>query len=190
MTNTCQLSNNTIDYVKRYRCILDTMIENMTSVCLTDSISANFIKQMIPHHRAAIEMSENLLRFTTCIPLQNIAQNIICSQKESICSMEAICPECSRRRNTPRALNYYQRSNECILRNMFREMHTACTDNCIDANFMREMILHHRGAVLMSQNALKFCICPELKPILESIIDSQEKGVQEMQQLLGEITQK
>jgi len=42
----------------------------------------------------------------------------------------------------------------------------------------------------MSQNALKFCICPELKPILESIIDSQEKGVQEMQQLLGEITQK
>ena len=176
--------------MKCYQCILNTMIENMTSVCFTDSISVNFIKQMIPHHRAAIEMSESLLRFTTCIPLQNIAENIICSQKESICNMEAICPGCSCQRNAPRALNYYQRSNECILRNMFREMHTACTDNCIDANFMREMIPHHKGAILMSRNALKFCVCPELKPILESSIDSQEKGGQEMQQLLGEITQK
>lgn len=189
MSNTCQLSNNTINYVKCYQCILNTMIEKMTSVCFTDSISENFITQMIPHHRAAIAMSENLLRTTICIPLQNIAQNIICSQKESICNMKAICPGCRCLRNTPQALNCYQRSNECILRNMFREMQSACTDNCIDANFMREMIPHHRGAILMAQNAQKFCICPELKPILESIIDSQEKGVKEMQQLLREITQ-
>lgn len=37
----------------------------MTGVCLTDSISGNFIMQMIPHHTAAIEMSANILKYTT-----------------------------------------------------------------------------------------------------------------------------
>lgn len=33
----------------------------MTCVKMTNSISAGFITQMITHHRAAIEMSKNLL---------------------------------------------------------------------------------------------------------------------------------
>ena len=49
---------------------------------------------------------------------------------------------------------------------------------------MREMIPHHKGAIRMSENALRFDICPELKPILCEIITSQQKGVSEMTQLL------
>lgn len=53
------------------------MIQGMTSPELSCSISHNFIVQMIPHHRAAIEMSHNLLCYTTDIALQNIAVNTI-----------------------------------------------------------------------------------------------------------------
>ena len=73
--NKCRLSNNTRDYAKRYECILDKMIDQMTCVKMTNSISAGFITQMIIHHRAAIEMSKNLLCYTTNIPLQDIALN-------------------------------------------------------------------------------------------------------------------
>lgn len=46
------------------------------------------------------------------------------------------------------------------------------------------MIPHHMGAIRMSENALRFPICPELIPILTAIISSQKRGVQEMEKLL------
>ena len=60
----------------------------------------------------------------------------------------------------------------------------ACAGNRINADFMREMIPHHEGAVRMSENALCFPLCPELVPILSRIIVSQKKGVREMKRLL------
>lgn len=180
----CRLSNNTRDYVKKYECILNEMIENMTSVELTDSISGSFIRQMIPHHCAAIEMSKNLLCYTTNIPLQNIALNIISSQEKSIRNMTKALPRCESCINCSRDINCYAHENQCILSEMFCEMKSACTDNNIDCNFMREMIPHHRGAVRMSENALRFCLCPELVPLLDEIIVSQKEGIRRMQCLL------
>ena len=82
------------DVTKQYLCcfyeILDNMIEEMTSAKLTNSISHNFIVQMIPHHQAAIKMSQNILQYTTLLPLQNIAKNIISEQTKGIEAMKEI----------------------------------------------------------------------------------------------------
>ena len=69
--------NGYIRYLNRFYSILDRMIQDMTNARLGNSISVNFMTQMIPHHRAAIEMSQNLLQYTTNIPLQNIALQIV-----------------------------------------------------------------------------------------------------------------
>lgn len=184
MTNTCQLSNNTKAYVDQYCCILENMIQKMSGVKLTESISGSFITQMIPHHCAAIAMSENLLRYTTNIPLQNIAMNIIISQQKSIENMKAVYPECQCCMNEPEELSCYKQNNDYIIQNMFYEMKAASTDNNIDANFMREMIPHHKGAVYMSENALQFPICASLVPLLDAIVTSQKEGIRKMQNLL------
>ena len=149
------------------------MIEEMTSAKLTNSISHNFIVQMIPHHQAAIKMSQNILKYTTLLPLQNIAKNIISEQtksEEQFDSKQDIC--------------LYQNGFDRITRTMFSRMRNACSTNQINANFMREMIPHHQGAIRMSKNALYFSICPRLILILQTIIVPQEKGVQEMKELL------
>ena len=62
------------EYLRRYREILDTMIDEMTNAQLGCSISQNFIMQMIPHHRAAIEMSRNLLEHSRFRPVRCIAE--------------------------------------------------------------------------------------------------------------------
>lgn len=179
-----RLSNNTQTYLCDFYKILDTMITDMTGSPLIDSVSHNFITQMIPHHMAAIEMSQNLLRYTTLIPLQDMAQNIIAEQTESIHDMERALNKCSGCVNTSHELCFYQKRVDKIMRDMFTRMNNACRTNDINGNFMREMIPHHEGAIQMSKNALCFPVCPELVPILSAIITSQEKGVRQMKCLL------
>ncbi|MDO4300269.1 MAG: DUF305 domain-containing protein [Clostridia bacterium] len=179
-----KLSNVTKDYLSIFYYILDEMIKGMTGAELTDSISHNFIVQMIPHHKAAIEMSENILKYTTNIPLQNIATQIISEQTKSIENMEKILCSCSCLNNSPRDLSMYQRRMNQIMKTMFCEMENAPDTNNINADFIREMIPHHRGAIEMSKNALQYDICNELKPIIYAIIVSQQRGIAQMQQLL------
>lgn len=187
MKSKCLLSRNTASYLERFQAILKEMIEQMSDAKPTQSISGSFIKQMIPHHQAAIEMSQNLLLYTTDIPLQNIALGIISEQKKSIENMMAAYEKCSALNNTPQELTAYQMENDSIIEEMFYEMRSARTDNNLNANFIWEMIPHHRGAVRMSENALKHCLCPELVPILEAIIASQKKGIRQMRQLLRQM---
>lgn len=177
-------SNVTKDYLERFSIILADMIHGMTCAELTDSISHNFIVQMIPHHMAAIEMSRNILKYTTFIPLQEIALNIITSQTASIENMKKILDCCSMQENSNAELRAYTECYDRITKIMFSDMKDAVSTNNINTDFMREMIPHHMGAIRMSENALCYPICPQLRPILDAIIRSQRKGVQQMECLL------
>lgn len=186
MLEPCSFKPSTKDYLTRFYEILDNMIHGMERACLTDSISRNFIVQMIPHHRAAIEMSENLLQYTTCISLRKIASNIIVAQTKSISDMRHVLESCQMQTNSCQDLRLYQREVRLIMNTMFTEMNSARATNNISDTFMREMIPHHEGAVRMSENALRYCICPGLVPILNAIITSQEEGIKQMNQLLSD----
>ncbi len=175
---------NADSYIYEYRKILNNMIKGMTSAELTDSISRNFIVQMIPHHMAAIEMSENVLKYTENSELISIARNIISEQTKSIENMRSILRSCSEYRNPVCKVRMYELAVDRIMKTMFYQMKRAYTDSRINCNFMREMIPHHMGAVLMSENALKYEICPSLVPILNAIISSQEEGIRQMRNRL------
>lgn len=183
MNKKCELSNVTINYLNEFYYILDKMINEMTSAELGSSISYNFMVQMIPHHQAAIEMSENILKYTTNITLQNIALGIVNEQTKSIKNMESILCHCKGVQNTESGLNIFQCRIDDIMNTMFLEMEKSRVSNDINCNFLWEMIPHHLGAVRMSEETLKFDICPELIPILKAIISSQKKGIAQMQRL-------
>lgn len=184
VNRTYRLCSDTKEYLSTFHNILNEMISRMTEACLTDSISHNFIVQMIPHHQAAIEMSRNILQYTSFVTLQDIAEQIITEQTKSIENMEHILDCCSKQTNSQKELQQYQCHINQIMQNMFAEMGNAYANHSIDADFMREMIPHHRGAVRMSKTTLQYSICNELVPILQAIIASQERGIVQMEQLL------
>ena len=66
------------------------------------------------------------------------------------------------------------------MKTMFCEMKQACPSNCVNGNFIREMVPHHCGAIAMSENTLRYCICSDLIPILDEIIRSQKREVRTM----------
>lgn len=180
----CKLTENAKAYLTRFYQILDEMIWEMSRAEGNHSISHNFIIQMIPHHRAAIEMSKNLLWYNPSAPLKKIARGIISEQTKGIADMKVILDRCSECVNSERDLALYQRRIENTMSTMFDQMGIAPDTNNIDVDFMREMIPHHEGAIRMSETALQYDVCPELVPILQGIIGSQKKGVQEMEVLL------
>lgn len=184
MSYTNRFSHSTEAYLHAYSHILEHMIERMTQAGLGNSISGNFIVQMIPHHRAAVEMSENLLQYSCFRPLMQIAGNIIRTQKQGIAEMERMLCDCRKKTNCPDAVCRYQDKTDCILQTMFEEMKHAQTDNCINTDFIREMIPHHKGAVRMAKAALEYDICETLIPILNAIIAEQEEGIRKLERLL------
>lgn len=184
MAKKFELSNVSQDYLSDYYFILDKMMHGMTEAKQTDSISRNFILQMIPHHQAAIEMSRNILKYTTNLSLQDIASLIVEEQTQSIERMKSIEHTCGMLKNSQNDLFLYKHKMNHIMEIMFKNMKTACISNHINCDFMREMIPHHQGAVDMSQTTLQFCICAELSPILRAIIISQKKGIHQMRQLM------
>lgn len=171
-------------YLERFHQILKTMVCRMTSVHLLDSISYNFIVQMIPHHQAAIQMSKNIRRYTDDSQIAEIAENIISTQEKSIHDMLSIQKSCRCCRNCRRELCSYQNELYPIFDTMFERMANARSTQQINCNFLREMIPHHEGAVQMSCLTLSQQICPQLIPILEAIIREQEQGIQQMKELL------
>lgn len=93
-------------------------------------------------------------------------------------------PCCSRQANSQQDLCLYEKNSRQIAHNMFSQMKNARSCNDINANFIREMIPHHEGAIRLSINALRYPICPELLPVLQSIVKSQERGIRRMKRLL------
>lgn len=184
MTSNESFCFETKEYLTTFYCILDQMVQNMTTATLTESISNNFIIQMIPHHQAAVQMSETLLKYSEWCPLKTMASQIIEEETKEISRMEALLGSCSCLINCDKELCLYDRRNCQIMEIMFTDMEYAHTVNSIDANFMYEMIPHHLGAISMAENAFHYEACKDLTPILESIITSQRRGVRQMQGLL------
>ncbi len=185
MKNTCLLSEDSKTYLCCFYQILDEMIQSMTTVGLSQSISHNFIAQMVPHHRAAIQMSNNVLRFTENNAVRRIAQRIIEEQTQGIGQMDEALSICNQLTNPQVDLRLYQRRMDLIYREMYAKMGSAPESNALAAVFMREMIPHHHGAIRMAENALKYDISTELVPILRSIITQQRQGVAQMRALLN-----
>ncbi len=184
-----ELTQAASTYDARFKQILDTMIQGMTTAQLDDSISHNFIVQMIPHHKAAIEMSLEVLKYTQNAELRSIAEHIVSAQTKSISDLEDALQNaaCADLDDSKVNVFLYQAGVKLITSIMFHDMRTALVTNNITCTFMRQMIPHHRGAVRMSKLALKFKICDQLKPFLEAIITSQEEGIKQMEALLKEL---
>lgn len=179
----CYLDSNSRKYLQRFDKILRTMACKMLSKCPTNSITLDFIDCMIPHHQAAIYMCENLLKYTSYHPLEDIARSIIATQENGIRKMREIASTTRYLNNTCEDVNIYFRRYRSITENMVCRMRSASRCNNIDLNFTNEMIPHHEGAIEMCNNLLKYQIDPRLEAVARNIIAEQSRGVRELKQI-------
>ena len=116
MKNTCLLSEDSKNYLCCFYQTLDGMVQAMTTAGLTQSISHNFIVQMLPHHRAAIQMASNVLRFTENQAVLHLAQQVVRERTQSIDQLEDALAPAGQLANPQQDLRLYQRRMELIYR--------------------------------------------------------------------------
>lgn len=184
MANTCLLSDESKHYLCCYHQILDEMIQGITTAKLTQGISHNFIAQMLPHHRAAIRMSRNILSVSDDRAVRRLAQRVIQQRTQDTEQLEGLLTVCGQDTTPQMDLRLFQRRMDLIFREMFTQMGAAPESNRIDAVYLREMIPHHQGAVRMSRNALRYGVSPELEPVLRRIIRTQCRETGQMRSFL------
>lgn len=184
MKNTCLLSQDAKTYLCCFYQTLDGMIQGMTAAVLTQSISHNFAVQMVPHCRAAAQMSNNVLRFTQDKAVRRLAQRM--AEDCALCAeqLEDVLPACAQLTNARTDLRLYQRRMDLIYREMYAKMGSAPENNARAAVFLQQMIPHHQGAVRMAENALKYDVCTELVPLLRAIAVRQRQDIAQMRSLL------
>ena len=186
MIKVIKLSDVAKDYIQRFFEILEEMKTAMESVVPPNSISQNFINRMIPHHRGAIEMSENILKYTTNPEIEDLAKAIITDQTRHIEEFEQLKPLCEQE-NSERDLNLYERGYKLAFDKMINGMYNSQTGNNLNVDFLTEMIPHHEGAIEMAQNLLKFEVCEPLRSKCEELIMTQKTQLDEMQSLLRKL---
>ncbi len=174
---------NTKEYLKRFDEILNNMEKEMLSQNITNSITIDFIKCMIPHHQAAIYMCENLLKYTNYRPLQDEAHNIIKRQTKGIEQMKEIASTTSGTYNTRREVNWYTRTYYQITRNMIDKMRNAPRCEQINLDFIYEMLPHHEGAIQMCNNVLRYRIDRRLIKVAKTIIEEQTESIKQLEEI-------
>lgn len=187
MKHTCLLSENAKDYLCCFYQTLDAMVQGMTAAGLTQSISHNFIVQMLPHHRAAIQMSNNVLRFTEHPAVRRLAQQSVQERTQAADLLEDALGPSGQRVNPQQDLRLYQRRVELICRDMYAKMSRAPEGNRLAALYLRQTLPLRAGAVRMAETALKYDISAELAPILRAGAAQQRREIAQARALLSRL---
>ena len=171
------------NYLQRFNEILSNMSCKMLSKCPECSITLHFIECMISHHQSAIYMCDNLLKYTNCEELQNISNNMIEMQYNEIKKMQNIACTTSCLKNTTYDIKKYYYKYKVDVCDMIYKMRMAPRCNSVNLNFLNEMITHHKGAIELCENLLKFPIDCRLKELVKNMISEQEMDIRELKEI-------
>ncbi len=130
----------------------------------------DYLTQMIPHHQEAIDTARLVLAESDRPEMKRFAQDIIRVQSAEIQQMQ-------------RWLNewYPGRDTAVTAAPMMRDLNNLRGD-AIDRAFLEDMIMHHMGAVMMSQMLLNRNLVQHqpVRPFAQQIATSQRQEIDQM----------
>ena len=185
MANTFLLSDEAKSYLCCYYQILDGMIQGVSAARLTQSISQNYIVQLLPQHRAAVRLCRNLLEASNDGAVRRLAQRIAAQASQAIERLEAELPNAAQLTSPQMDLRLCQRRMDLIFREMYAQMGATPESNRLDALFLRQMIPQRQGAIRAARNALRYEVSTGLAPVLRSVIDTRSRETGQMRALLN-----
>ena len=176
-------------YLTEQDSIMMNMMEDMVIREKSGNASLDFLRGMIPHHEAAIKMSESYLNYQgKSDELKTIAQDIITAQKDELKQMNELVKtyETDGKKDQTKEDAYLEQYSKMFADDsMSHHMDTSDVDS-LDQAFAEGMIMHHQMAVDMARDILEYTDYEEIRTMAQNIIDVQEKEIAQMEKILND----
>ncbi len=172
--------------------ILDYDKKHMGNPCGKYITDREFLIHMIPHHQVAIDMSKEVMKYTTDPSVMYLARNIIFGQTDQILFMENMLLSdipnlASNDKSTfieiPNQFSvYYPKTSrasnfQCGLHHFSSKVAKAHKlkegEILTDEEFMKNMIYHHDVAIEMSNRIIRHSTNPTMTTFAYDIIKNQ-----------------
>jgi uncharacterized protein (DUF305 family) len=145
------------------------MMQNMQA-----SNEVEFLSLMIPHHQEAIATALLLLQYSERPEMKTFAKNIIEVQSAEIEQMQSWLDEW-----------YSGQQSQLTYTPMMRDL-TQLQGDELDQAFLEDMIMHHMGAVMMSQMLVHRGLVEHqaVQPFAQNIANNQRQEIWQMRDWL------
>lgn len=167
-----------------YRAINNQMHAGMGAE-FTGHADVDFMRGMIPHHQAAIDMAKVALQHGKDQQVRTLAQEVISAQESEVAMMKTWLDENGKKATAgspnDASTAAYRSSND----RMHKDMAIAFTGDA-DVDFMRGMIPHHQGAIDMAQVALQYGQDAQVRKLAEEVIRAQANEIAMMKKWLAD----
>ena len=137
-----------------------------------------FIDTMVAHHQGAVEMAGPAATRAQHAEIKTLAANIISSQQKEIAEMKALREKWFA--GAAPAINMEMRGMKDSMKGMDMKALSSMSGNEFDLAFIKQMIPHHEGAILMAKEALQKSTKDEIKSLATAIIKAQEAEIKQM----------
>lgn len=178
--------DNITKYLNEQNEEMSIMMEDMKNIKPTGDVSLDFLYGMIPHHKAAIEMSNSLLKYGgQNEEIKKIAKNIITNQNKEIEQMKDMIKsiESNPQIDEKKEQDYLKKYNEMLTDNMNEKDKSKI--NSVDKAFAIGMIKHHEMAITMAQDILKYTNNQDVINLANNIIKSQNSEIVKMKEFVN-----
>ncbi|SDI86117.1 Uncharacterized conserved protein, DUF305 family [Arthrobacter subterraneus] len=154
-----------------------------------------FAQMMIPHHRQAVEMSEIMLSKDSISPeVRDLATEIRDAQAPEIETMtgwleawgEPVEPEGGMEGHDMGDMGGSGEMQGMMTEDELAELEAAEGDEAARM-FLESMTAHHNGAVEMAQEEIENGQYPDAIALAETIVETQQAEIEEMEALLAEL---
>ena len=173
------LSNVTLEYLDAYYEIIGEMVHAINTAH-KDTISGSFISGIISIMNAASRVSQNILKYTTNIQIQNIAESIIYELGEICDEIKKIPENCLDLRNSDRDTILYKRRTNSAICLMFSKAENAPIANNLNYNFLHEINILYASMIEICAIFLNFSSCRPLYDTAEKLINKLKKRKKEI----------
>lgn len=170
------ISANTKRYLTEYQRILSELRGAVEGASFSADFSENAIARMIPINEAVIALSEELLRYTTNVALQTLAEGIVADATDELEELRRVrsgCGACGCGRGLSRYITRTQNTTDT----MFLALESAESSASIDLNYIRELLPTLQGGVGISRGALGYPLYRGLSTVLSRIIARSNRNI-------------
>jgi len=137
-----------------------------------------FITGMIPHHQEAVDTAKEVIERGGSTPeIKTLAEDIVVAQEKEIALMKQWYQDWY-------GVAYEAQSED--YEPMMREL-AGLSGAELDKRFLEDMIMHHRGAIMMARSVQPYIEHQEITDLAEAIITTQADEITLMRRLIEEL---